>query len=150
MKKFARWIGIGLIWFVMVLGFMGALGMPAFNDWYAKFYSNAITQRNELYGQVEILKLDFQKVYDMRNAEIINSEEPVIVLKNDRLTLKVSFNKNRTDITEIEEEREVPENTWIIATLLIALPLYICYSIGKCVATNTYKRKELTDESYQE
>ena len=81
--------------------------------------------------KVDALKKDFNEVYNMRNAEIINSEEPVVVLENEKFTLKIQFNQDRTEVTKVEEIRQFSTVFWILTSLLVATLLYVVYSIGK-------------------
>lgn len=82
MKKVIKWIGIWLIWIAVVSAIALLVAKPIFSKCYNDFYTEVVADRNELYDQANILEDDFDEVYNMRNAEIINSEEPVVVLKN--------------------------------------------------------------------
>lgn len=131
MKKIAKWIGVWLVWLIVVLAIMLVVMEPVFSVWYDNFYSTVVAERKELYTQVDSLNSDFDEVYKMRNAEIINAEEPVIVLNNDKFTLKVKFNQSRTEVIGIEETRVFSTEFWIIVTLVVATLLYLAYSMGK-------------------
>lgn len=146
MKKVAKWIGIWIIWIIAVSVIMLVVAKPIFNKCYNDYYTTVVTERNGLYSQVDSLENDFDEVYNMRNAEIINSEEPVIILEDERFTLEVRFDKNRTEILGIEETRQVTMVFWIFASLFVATLLYIVYSIGKArkkvILFGGTKRKE--------
>ena len=131
MKKIAKWIGVWLVWLIVVLAIMLVVIEPVFSVWYENFYWTVVAERKELYTQVDSLNSDFDEVYKMRNAEIINAEEPVIVLNNDKFTLKVKFNQSRTEVIGIEETRVFSTEFWIIVTLVVATLLYLPYSMGK-------------------
>ena len=131
MKKVAKWIGIWLIWIAVISAIILLIAKPIFSKCYNGFYDTVVAERNELYSQVDALKNDFDEVYNMRNAEIINSEEPVVVLENEKFTLKIQFNQDRTEVTKVEEIRQFSTVFWILTSLLVATLLYIVYSIGK-------------------
>lgn len=131
MKKVIKWIEIWLIWIAVVSAIALLVAKPIFSKCYNDFYTEVVADRNELYDQANILEDDFDEVYNMRNAEIINSEEPVVVLKNERFTLNLQFNQGRTEIMKVEEIRQFSTVFWILTSLLVATLLYIVYSIGK-------------------
>ena len=143
MKKVAKWIGIWLIWIAAVSVIALLVARPIFSKCYNNFYTAVVAERNELYSQVDALKKDFNEVYNMRNAEIINSEEPVVVLENEKFTLEIQFNQDRTEVTKVEEIRQFSTVFWILTSLLVATLLYVVYSIGKVrKETHLLKRKK--------
>ena len=130
-KKAGRGIGIWLIWIAVVIAIFMLVVKPIFTEYYGNFYSDLVVERNELYTQVDSLKGDFNSVYTMRNAEIVNSEEPVVILESGKFTLEVKFNQDRTEVLSIEETRGIQTSFWIIAAVVVATLLYIAYSVGK-------------------
>lgn len=131
MKKTAKWIGIWLIWIIVMFAIMALIVEPIFTECYNDYYVTVVAERNELYTQVDSLENNFDEVYNMRNAEIINSEEPVIVLNDDMFTLNVKFNQTRTEVISIEEIKTFSTEFWIVTALAVATLLYLAYSIGK-------------------
>lgn len=131
MKKTAKWIGIWLVWIAVAIALFTLVVQPIFAKCYGDLYSDVVAERNELYTQVDSLKADFNSVYTMRNAEIVNSEEPIVILESGKFTLEIKFNQDRTEVLSIEETRGIQTSFWIIAALVVATLLYIAYSVGK-------------------
>lgn len=129
-KSAAKWIAVWMLWVLVTIMVFIPIEFILTN-WYGKFYPTVVAERNELYEEVDQIKDDFDFVYRMRNAEIINGESTTVILNSERFTLNVTFDEARETVTSVKEVHNIPGRVWIVAALVIPTALYVSYSAGK-------------------
>lgn len=130
MKRAAKWVAVWMLWVLVAIVVFIPIEFIVTN-WYGKFYPTVVAERNELYEEVDQIKDDFDSVFRMRNAEIINGESTTVILNSERFTLNVTFDDERKAVTSVDEVHNIPGKVWIVAMLVIPTALYVSYSAGK-------------------
>lgn len=147
MKRAAKWVGVWILW-VLVATVLFILIESITINWCSQYYPTVVAERKELYVQVDQIKNNFEEVYNMRNAQIVNSEETVVIISSEKFTLDVTFDKNRENIIAIEEKRIIPPKVWIVTMLVTVTALYVSYSFGK-LNINLHTGKTKSSKNHQ-
>lgn len=106
--------------------------------------SNVVKATDEdyapLYEQLEIIKEDFDSIYDMDNAKMIFEKSIEVELSSKEYNLIVKFNKERTEVLSINKVYNGPDVLliiiWgvsigiIIGALLVIIIAFIIFAIG--------------------